>query len=110
MPRTMPASRMADIADAARRVFRQQGYRRTQVADVAREVGISPAALYRHVESKEALFHLCFLDELPSTDECVPTPAEGETAALVGRQLQRIAPYRTLRLALRAPGNDPAAE
>ena len=81
MPRTLPASRMVDISAAARLVFRERGFKRTQVADVAAEAGISPAALYRHVESKEALFHLCFLAEPPAVSEYVATPAPGATAS-----------------------------
>lgn len=40
------------------RVFTAKGYRAAQMADVAREMGVSEAALYRYVESKEGLFRL----------------------------------------------------
>ena len=40
------------------RVFTRQGYRASQMADIAREMGVSEAALYRYVDSKEGLFHL----------------------------------------------------
>ena len=40
------------------RVFTAKGYRASQMADVAREMGVSEAALYRYVQSKEALFRL----------------------------------------------------
>jgi len=39
-------------------VFTQQGYRGSQMADIARKMGVTEAALYRYVESKEGLFHL----------------------------------------------------
>jgi AcrR family transcriptional regulator len=110
MPRVLPAHRMVDIAEAARAEFATRGYRRTQVADVAGRVGISPAALYRHVESKEALFHLCFVDELPSVDGYVTTPAPGETIELIGRQLNAMVGMRRLRRALRQPGDDATVE
>jgi AcrR family transcriptional regulator len=39
-------------------VFARRGYRRTQMADVAREMGVSPGNLYNYVDSKDALFYL----------------------------------------------------
>lgn len=50
--------RLAQILAAAIRVFSTKSYRRAQMADVAREMGMSPGTLYNYVESKEALFHL----------------------------------------------------
>jgi AcrR family transcriptional regulator len=110
MPRTLPDTRMEDIAGAARSVFRRKGFRRTQVADVAAEVGISTAALYRHVESKEALFHLCFLEQLPGNDGFVATPPDGATAELVRSRLRRSNAGSTLRPALKQPALDRVAE
>jgi AcrR family transcriptional regulator len=51
-------ARLAQILFAAIRVFSAKSYRRAQMADVAREMGMSPGTLYNYVESKEALFHL----------------------------------------------------
>jgi AcrR family transcriptional regulator len=101
---------MQDIVTAARTVFTAKGYRRTQVADVAKEVGISPAALYRHVESKDALFHLCFVDEVPGVDTFVTTPREGATVDLIRTQLRRATVGSTLRRAIRQPADDWVAE
>jgi AcrR family transcriptional regulator len=64
-------------------VFTAKGYRRTLMTDVGRELGLSHALLYKHVESKEALFQLALtyaiapesLADLPSP---LPTPAPGE--------------------------------
>jgi AcrR family transcriptional regulator len=39
-------------------VFSRRGYRRTQMAEVAREMGVSPGNLYNYAEGKDALFHL----------------------------------------------------
>jgi AcrR family transcriptional regulator len=50
--------RLVGIAGAAARVFAQTGYRRAQMADVARELGASQGKLYNYVESKDALFLL----------------------------------------------------
>ena len=56
--RRKPAGRLRQIADAAVTVLSRQGYRLTQMADVARECGLSAGALYGYVESKEAMLHL----------------------------------------------------
>jgi AcrR family transcriptional regulator len=56
--RSIPADRLDDLVAAALRVFCAQGFERTQMADVARVLGVAPGTLYRYVESKEALFHL----------------------------------------------------
>lgn len=44
------------ILTAARRCFSQQGYERTAIADIAREAGVTPRAIYHYVESKRELF------------------------------------------------------
>jgi AcrR family transcriptional regulator len=64
--------RLRDIAAAALAVFIRQGYRLTQMADVAREAGISAGALYSYVDGKEALLELALaqaLDQTPEQDE-----------------------------------------
>jgi AcrR family transcriptional regulator len=43
------------IADAAERLFRQLGYQKTTVADIAKELRMSPANIYRFYESKKAI-------------------------------------------------------
>jgi len=44
--------------DCATRVFIEQGYARTQMADVAAALGVAKGTLYLYVKSKEALFDL----------------------------------------------------
>jgi AcrR family transcriptional regulator len=44
------------IKTAALACFTEKGYAGTTVAEIARRAGLSPAALYLHVESKRALF------------------------------------------------------
>ena len=106
MVRTTPPSRMRDIADASRRTFAATGYKRTQVADVAKAVGLSPAALYRHVESKEALFHLAFVESVGDLGDYVATPADGATVELIGVRLRRSPLLRRATRALEEPGAD----
>ena len=57
MSRSIPGDRFHDLIDAATAVFLEQGYRRTQVADVAARMGLAKGSVYTYVESKEALFH-----------------------------------------------------
>jgi AcrR family transcriptional regulator len=56
MARRAPPDRFQDMIDAATRVFIAQGYRRTQMVDVADAMGVAKGTLYLYVESKEALF------------------------------------------------------
>lgn len=57
MARRRPPDRFQHLAHAALRVFGARGVRRTRMADIAREMGVSAGGLYNYVESKEALFH-----------------------------------------------------
>jgi AcrR family transcriptional regulator len=43
------------ILDATERLFRQMGYTKTTVADIARELDMSPANVYRFFPSKSAI-------------------------------------------------------
>jgi AcrR family transcriptional regulator len=88
-----PEERLAQILAAAIRVFSTKSYRRAQMADVAREMGMSPGMLYNYVESKEALFHLLVergfgSAPLPGASELpVRTPPPDATLALLKGQL-----------------------
>jgi AcrR family transcriptional regulator len=54
--RTIPADRLEKLVEAATGTFIEQGYRRTQMADVAGALGVAKGTLYGYVESKAALF------------------------------------------------------
>ena len=93
MPRTIPEHRFPDLIAAATRVFISQGFRRTQMADVAAEMGVAKGTLYLYVESKDALFDAVLRhadqpvlapEELP-----LPTPKPGSTLAMVGARVAR---------------------
>ncbi len=56
--RVRSESWLADLFDAATKVFIAKGYRQAQMSDIAREMGVSQGTLYNYVESKEALFLL----------------------------------------------------
>lgn len=62
--------RFPEVIAAAVRVFAEDGYRSAHMSDVAREAGLSEAALYRYVDGKEGLFvlairHALLLEPLP---------------------------------------------
>src|ERR1700733_11771073 len=66
--------RFPQVIAAAVRVFARDGYRSAHMSDVAREAGLSEAAVYRYVDSKEGLFvlairHALLLEPLPGEDE-----------------------------------------
>jgi AcrR family transcriptional regulator len=44
------------ILVAAARLFARKGYKRTRIADIIREVGVTPPVFYSHFPSKQALF------------------------------------------------------
>jgi len=46
------------LIDTARRVFAAKGFEASTLADIAGELGVTPAAILRHVDSKQALFGL----------------------------------------------------
>jgi AcrR family transcriptional regulator len=58
MTRRIPDDRLEQLVDAAAGVFIEQGYARTQMADVAAALGVAKGTVYLYVESKEALFDL----------------------------------------------------
>ena len=93
MPRVIPESRFHDLIEAATAVFLEQGYRRTQVADVAARMGLSKGSVYTYVESKEALFDqvLRHADQSERIDlpETLPvaTPLPGATLEMVESRL-----------------------
>ncbi len=89
-----PPRRLAEILDAAARVFSRSGYRRTQMADVARELGVATGTLYNYVEGKEALFDLCvrraFGGGEPDPERLpVPTPSSERVVEHVREGLAR---------------------
>ena len=104
----MPARRhrLDDLIAAAVRVFRSRGYRRTQMADVASELGVTPGALYRYVESKEALFHIvvdrAFQADPPALADTlpIPTPPAGATLKRLRVRLEEGLEFPRLESAL----------
>lgn len=106
MARSIPKDRFQELVVAATGVFLEQGYRRTQIADVAARMGLAKGSVYTYVESKEALFD-CVLRhadsaepiELPETLP-VATPPPEATLELVERRLAEESTLPTLNAAL----------
>lgn len=109
MSRTVPHDRFEALIDAATRVFLAQGYRRTQMADVAAALGVAKGTLYLYVETKEALFDavlrcadaprpIALPSELP-----VPTPAPGATLAEIEKRIAEESSLPLLAAALERP-------
>jgi len=93
MARSIPKDRFQDLVDAATAVFLEQGFRRTQVADVAARMGVAKGSVYTYVESKEALFD-CVLRHADHSDRIelprtlpVATPSPEATLEMVQRRL-----------------------
>jgi AcrR family transcriptional regulator len=93
MIRTIPADRFAAVVAAAARVFIAHGYQRAQIQDVADALGLGKGTLYGYASSKAALFAAAVRyadgqEPLPRPGELpVPTPADGEIAAIVATRL-----------------------
>src|SRR6188508_3460717 len=106
MPRTAPPDRFDQLIARATDVFVEQGYRRTQMADVADAMGVAKGTLYLYVESKEALFDLTcrYADLAPPLvrPQVLPvaTPAPGATLAYVADRLAQNSVPATLVAAL----------
>jgi AcrR family transcriptional regulator len=106
MARSIPKDRFQDLLEAATAVFLEQGYRRTQMADVASRMGVAKGTLYLYVESKDALFDavmrhadatgpIALPDELP-----VPTPPPQSTLEVVRKRVSEEAVLPELTAAL----------
>lgn len=113
--------RFPEVIAAAVRVFATDGYKAARMSDVAREAGLSEAALYRYVDGKEGLFvlairHALLLEPLPAEDD--PSGAFPLTAPPLAEMISEArefvaaeVPFGSLADALvRAEATDPAAE
>ncbi len=60
--------RRASIIEAAKRLFAQNGFHGVSIDEIVKAVGVSPAILYRHFNSKEELYE-AVLHEFSCTRE-----------------------------------------
>lgn len=82
--------RLRELAEAGTAVFCRQGFERSQMADVAKAMGVAVGTVYLYVESKEALFDLVVRngsaespDWLDALEIPVRTPKPGSTVAFL---------------------------
>lgn len=97
MPKVSDAHREArreEILAAALRVLSERGYRRTSMADVIAESGLSAGAIYGHFEGKQELLLAVAQsvlarrrDELEAAIRQGPPPSPGEALGLLLRGL-----------------------
>ena len=120
-PKRSTHERFPEVLAAAVRVFARDGYRSAHMSDVAREAGLSEAALYRYVDGKEDLFvlsirHALLLEPLPEEDDPAGAyPLKAPPLAEMIRQAREFVaeaiPFGSLAEALQVPeANDPRAE
>jgi AcrR family transcriptional regulator len=106
MARTIPASRFQELVDTATRIFIAQGYRRTQMADIASAMALGKGTLYGYVESKAALFRFTLehcdaskpID--PPARLPIPTPQPGATLSFFQEKMAKEGSVPKLALAL----------
>lgn len=98
-----PPGRFDEVMAAATTLFAQRGFRRTQVADIMRAVGMAAGSVYTYAESKEALFHGCLVLASPNRDDepwdwdpPLATPTAIETGMVVQRGLRALRAGRVL--------------
>lgn len=105
-----PGKRLKELVVAGLDVFCRQGYRRSQVADVADAMKVSPGTIYLYVEGKEALFDLVIRhttaenpDWLESVEIPVASPPPGATLEFLREVLDRKGQWPLLEAALGTP-------
>jgi AcrR family transcriptional regulator len=94
MPRSRPESRLHDLLACATEVFIAQGYRRTQISDVAEALGVAKGTVYLYVKSKEALFYAALRyagqQAPPASDSSLPLDAP-DPETMAGELRERLA-------------------
>lgn len=113
--RGRPGHDQAAVLKVAIELFNRQGYDRTSVGDLARELGLTKSAIYHHVESKEALLSLAVdeaLDALEAALDSVTgrTPYERLRAAVHSSVIVLVEHLPAVTLLLRVHGNTPVEE
>jgi AcrR family transcriptional regulator len=93
MARSIPSDRLGQLIEVATETFIAQGYRQTQMADVAEALGVAKGTLYGYVQSKAALFDAAVRyadghEPLPETAELpIETPGPGATVELLEKRI-----------------------
>lgn len=102
--RTRKPGRLREIAAAALAVFTRQGFRLTQVADIAREAGISAGAVYSYVEGKDALLELAIAEamgEVPEEAQSYEAVGIAGVGTALASGLRKATPWPVMKAALK---------
>lgn len=114
MARPRAPGRFDAVCDGALTVFGRVGFARAQMADIAREAGVSTGTLYNYVDSKEALLlhalERSIVDLPPPDDLPVTAPPHDEYRRRVRAGLRRAIRLPSLEAALAAEEPPPAIE
>lgn len=107
MPRNRPETRTDDLLQAGTKVFLECGYRRAQISDIAKAMGVASGTVYLYVESKEALFDAVIRAGVsPQTAEQwefpLKTPPRAATLSFIERALAKESRITSLEAALQA--------
>lgn len=103
---------LAEIGDAAATYITRHGYKQTQMAGLAKEIGVSAGTLYTYVENKEALLNLAteyLVDPNALSDAKLPIQARAreELVQLFVDTAKNWAKWPTLTQALAATDASP---
>jgi TetR/AcrR family acrAB operon transcriptional repressor len=79
-PRLVAEVRREEILAAAQACFREEGYHRTTVDDIAARAGLSKGAIYWHFKGKREVFYALF-DRYLESFEAYPQAATGAPSA-----------------------------
>jgi AcrR family transcriptional regulator len=109
--------RLRELAEAGLNVFCRQGFERSQMADVAKAMGVAVGTVYLYVESKEALFDLVIRHGsaedpawLDSLEVPVATPAPDATVSYLREVFDRTEWPCLVAALARKRVKDPGAE
>ncbi len=111
----VPLRPLAEVADAAVRVFIDKGFRQAGISDVASALGLSHGALYTYVQSKHALLYLALLRTLqPDAVDTLAVPVTAvqpaEIVGLVDTWASTRAGFPLLTRAAGSPATQPVAD
>ena len=86
--RTKPDDTRARIMATAEALFRRMGFAKTTVADIAADLGMSPANVYRFFSSKNAIVEAICKRCLSEVEEAAWTTARSKASA--GERMERL--------------------
>ncbi|MFB6261550.1 MAG: TetR/AcrR family transcriptional regulator [Thiohalorhabdaceae bacterium] len=76
-PETAGADGASRIAEVAARLFARDGFKGVSMAALAREAGVSKAAIFHHYPSKEALYYRVLQEACEETAVFLQDPSRG---------------------------------